>query len=190
MDRLIQDGLNYSRLLRAEVRLVPVDAAALLRGIIETYPALQAPAAHIDLEGTFPLVLANEAGLTQCVSNLLGNAVKFVARGVTPRVCIRAELRGDRVRLLFQDNGIGIPEDAHEKIFQIFQRLENTYEGNGIGLAIVKKAAERLGGAVGLESEPGQGSTFWLELARGDLAKQNASWGERPRKSNLYDTIS
>ena len=188
MDRLIQDGLNYSRLLRSEVRLVPVDTAALLRGIIETYPALQAPAAQIVLEGTFPLVQANEAGLTQCVSNLLGNAVKFVARGVTPRVCVRAELRGDRVVLLFQDNGIGIPGDAHEKIFQIFQRLENSYEGTGIGLAIVKKAAERLGGAVGLESAPGQGSTFWLELARADLAEQNATRGNHPREKILYDS--
>ncbi|HKX60544.1 MAG TPA: ATP-binding protein, partial [Verrucomicrobiae bacterium] len=59
---------------------------------------------------------------------------------------------------------IGIEKSAHEKIFQIFYRLQNKYEGTGIGLAIVRKASERMGGTVGLESEPGQGSTFWLEL--------------------------
>jgi PAS domain S-box-containing protein len=171
MDRLIQDGLNYSRLMRAELPLVPVDAAALVRGILETYPMLQPPNATIELSGTFPLVKANEATLTQCVSNLLGNAVKFVAPGVSPHVRVWAEARGERVRLFFTDNGIGIPASAHERIFQIFQRIDNTYEGTGIGLAIVKKAAERMGGTVGLESEPGKGSTFWIELARAESAE-------------------
>jgi len=172
MDRLIQDGLNYSRLMRAELPLVPMDVAVLLRGMIETYPAFQPPQAQIELEGNFPLVRANEAGLTQCVSNLLGNAVKFVAPGVTPQVRIWAESRQDKVRLYFRDNGIGIEKSAQEKIFQIFYRLQNKYEGTGIGLAIVRKAAERMGGTVGLESEPGQGSTFWLELQAAQPGKK------------------
>lgn len=164
MDRLIQDGLNYSRLMRAELPLVPVDVVNLIRGIVDTYPTLQPPHVEIELIGAIPPVKANEAILTQCISNLLGNAVKFVAPGVVPRVRVRAETHGTRVRLFFQDNGIGIPVDAHERIFQIFQRLDNRYEGTGIGLAIVKKAAERMGGSVGLESEPGKGSAFWIEL--------------------------
>ncbi|HZV36051.1 MAG TPA: ATP-binding protein, partial [Verrucomicrobiae bacterium] len=171
MDRLIQDGLNYSRLMRAELPLVPVDVSVLVRGILETYPTLQPPNATIELSGAFPLVKANEATLTQCVSNLLGNAVKFVAPGVQPKIRVWAEERGDRVRVFFQDNGIGIPQGAHERIFQIFQRLDNHYEGTGIGLAIVKKAAERMGGSVAVESEPGKGSTFWLELARAETAE-------------------
>ena len=68
------------------------------------------------------------------------------------------------VRLLVQDNGIGIPAEAHSKIFEIFQRLSTKYEGTGIGLAIVKKAVERMGGKLGLQSTPGGGSTFWLDL--------------------------
>jgi PAS domain S-box-containing protein len=164
MDRLIQDGLNYSRLMRADLPLVTTDAVALLRGMIETYPAFQPPNAEIELVGNFPLIWANEAGLTQCVSNLLNNAVKFVAPGTTPRIRIWTETRHGRVRVLFKDNGIGIERSAHEKIFQIFYRLDTKYEGTGIGLAIVKKAVERMGGTVGLESERGQGSTFWLEL--------------------------
>jgi PAS domain S-box-containing protein len=164
MDRLIQDGLNYSRVMRSELPLGPVDPGELLQGIVESYPALQAPHSNIELAERFPLVRANEAGLTQCLSNLLDNAVKFVPKGVIPRVRVWAEKRGDRIRLLVKDNGIGISESAHQKIFQIFQRLDNAYEGTGIGLAIVKKAAERMDGKVGVESKPGQGSTFWLEL--------------------------
>ena len=67
-------------------------------------------------------------------------------------------------RFWFEDNGVGIPKKAHEKIFGVFERLNQNYEGTGIGLAIVRKAAERMGGKVGVESEPGQGSRFWLEL--------------------------
>jgi signal transduction histidine kinase len=164
LDRLIQDGLKFSRLMRAELPLIPIDPAVLLRGMIDTYPGFQPPHARIEIEGELPLVNANESALLQCVSNFLGNAVKFVPPGATPRVRVRAEERNGRIRLLFQDNGIGIEKDAHEKIFQIFQRLNHQYDGTGIGLAIAKKAAERMGGSVGVESAPGQGSTFWVEL--------------------------
>jgi signal transduction histidine kinase len=113
-------------------------------------------------------VLANEAALTQCFSNLIGNAIKFVRPGEIPRVQIWAETRGDRVRVFVRDNGIGIEKEAHEKIFHIFYQLNRSFDGTGIGLSIVRKAAERMGGSVGLESEPGRGSTFHLEL---NLAK-------------------
>jgi len=91
--------------------------------------------------------------------------VKFVARGVIPEVRVWAEWNDGRVRLLFQDNGIGMSKDAHRTLFRIFERLGTDYEGTGVGLAIVKKAAERMGGRVGFESELGHGSTFWVELA-------------------------
>jgi PAS domain S-box-containing protein len=165
MDQLIQDGLNYSRMMRTELPLTPINLADLVRGIIETYPSFQTPHAIIELEGPDLTVNGNEAALTQCVSNLLGNAVKFVAKGVTPLVRVRAEKRNGRVRVFVQDNGIGIAPEAHEKIFEIFHRLDPAFEGTGIGLAIVKKAAQRMGGAVGVESAPGHGSTFWFELA-------------------------
>ena len=186
MDKLIQDVLQYSRLARSELRLAPVDVQALLRGIIETYPAFGPPEVEIQIQGPLPPVQGNEAALTQCFSNLLGNAIKFVAPGTRPRVRIWAE-RGSnpksesrnpkegrspkpersplpRVRLWFADNGVGIPEEARDRIFKMFQRLDKSYDGTGVGLTVVRKAVEKMGGKVGLESVPGQGSRFWLEL--------------------------
>ena len=192
MDKLIQDVLQYSRLARSDLRLAPVDSQVLLDGIVDTYPAFKPPRVEIETRGRLPRVLGNEAALTQCFSNLLGNAVKFVAAGVQPRVRIWAEpidaakakvratsrKRGARaaaaapvrlaaapfVRLWFEDNGIGIPEDARDRIFGMFQRLDKSYEGTGVGLTVVRKAVEKMGGRVGVESTPGAGSRFWLEL--------------------------
>ena len=166
MDRLIQDVLTFSRVARADFALEHVDIGTLVSGIIDSYPNLQPPRAAIVVDGSLPVVLGNTAGLTQCLSNLLGNAVKFVAPGVAPRVRIWCEplAGGSFVRLHMQDNGIGIPPESHDRIFEIFQRLSKKYDGTGIGLAIVKKAAERMAGRVGLKSKPGAGSTFWLEL--------------------------
>ncbi|MFN7144294.1 MAG: sensor histidine kinase, partial [Myxococcota bacterium] len=167
LDGLIQDVLTYSRVARTDLPLEPLDLGALLRDIIETYPSFQPPNARVELLGSFPAVEAIPAVLTQCISNLLGNAVKFVEAGVTPRVRVWAEDRPDGgLRLHFKDNGLGIEAESHEAIFGIFQRVSKNYEGTGIGLAIVKKGAERLGGNVGLVSVPGQGSTFWLDLRK------------------------
>jgi signal transduction histidine kinase len=98
--------------------------------------------------------------------NLISNAVKFVS-AETPRVRLSAEEKpGGMVRIWVEDNGIGIPAEFQERIFQVFQRLHTTaYAGTGIGLAIVQKGMERMGGRAGLESAPAVGSRFWIELA-------------------------
>jgi signal transduction histidine kinase len=81
------------------------------------------------------------------------------------------------VRLWVEDNGIGIPEYAQERIFQMFQRMhpEREYPGTGIGLTIVRKAVERMKGRVGLKSEPGRGSKFWIELPTASRAQPTES---------------
>ena len=86
-----------------------------------------------------------------------------------PRVQIRAEDTGDSVRLWVEDNGIGIAPEHRERIFRIFERLHGveTYPGTGIGLALVQKGVDRLGGRVGVESVEGAGSRFWIELKKG-----------------------
>lgn len=172
MDRLIRDVLTFSRVGRADLILEPVDVEELLRGILQAYPQFQPPSAEIRVEGRLPQVMGNEASLTQCLTNLLCNAVKFVNPGVIPKVKIWAECKEGRARLWFEDNGIGIAPEYRDKVFGIFQRLSNNYEGTGMGLAIVHKAAERMSGQVGFESEVGKGSNFWLEVALAEPAPE------------------
>lgn len=168
LDQLITDVLAYSRVGRSELKISAVDVDRLLRDILASYAAFQAPDAHISIAEKLPPVLGNEAALTQCISNLLSNAVKFVRPGVQPQVRIFHSQDDSHVSIYFQDNGIGIDPDSHQRIFAIFQRESAKYDGTGIGLAIVKKAAERMGGAVSLISELGKGSTFCLHLQRAD----------------------
>jgi signal transduction histidine kinase len=172
MDQLIADSLSYSKAARQELTLEPVGLLQLLSSLIETYPNLQPDKADIELDANLPAVMGNEAALTQCFSNLLGNAVKFAKAGVRPKIRVWAEMAQSTphsgvplVRIWVQDDGIGIPEACLPRIFEIFQRASRDYEGTGIGLAIVRKVAQRMGGAVGVESEEGKGSRFWVELA-------------------------
>ena len=164
MDTLITDALDYSRAVRQELPLVAVDPVAVIQSTIATYPHLQNHRASIRVEGSFPPVLANQTGLVQCFANLLGNAVKFVRPGVFPQIRIWAEQIQDRVRIWVEDNGIGIPASFQPKLFTIFQRGSQEFEGTGIGLALVKKVLDRMGGKTGVESEVGHGSRFWIEL--------------------------
>ena len=171
LDELVRDSLSYAKIMGEELPLHPVDVCRLLRGMLQTYPNLQSSEAEIRIDCNQVVVCGNEAGLTQCFSNLLGNAVKFIPPGSKPWAHIWAEDKGARVRLWVEDRGIGIPQDSHEKIFSMFQRLHRSeeYPGTGIGLALVRKVVQRMGGAVGVESTPGQGSKFWVELPKARL---------------------
>jgi len=164
MDRLIIDALSYSKAVQQELELVEVDPLPLLQGMLDSYPEFQSARARIEIAQPLPRVKANQAGLTQCFSNLLTNAVKFVGEGRKPQVRVWGERREGRARLWIEDNGIGIAPEIMPKIFGMFQRATHDYEGTGIGLALVRKVAERMGGRVGVESEPGKGSRFWLEF--------------------------
>jgi len=164
MDLLIRDALNYNRAVRQELPLTPVDAAALLRGMLETYPEYQSARTQIEIVAPIPLVQANEAGLTQCFSNLLNNALKFVKPGQLPQIRLWAEIRDGWVRICVEDQGIGIPKMMKPKVFNMFSRGHPDYPGTGIGLALVRKVMDRMSGTVTVESEEGEGSRFWLHL--------------------------
>lgn len=177
MDTLITDALNYSQAVRQELPLEPTDLSALLHGMLESYPGFQSPNASIQIQGEIPAVLGNRAGLTQCFSNLIGNAVKFVSPGKSPEIRIwwesrpAAELRDSLhpgqqcwLRVWVEDNGIGIPPSMLPRVFNMFSRGSHDYEGTGIGLALVRKVVDRMGGRVGVESQLGKGSRFWVEL--------------------------
>jgi signal transduction histidine kinase len=167
MDHLIQDLLLYSRISHGKLDLHPLDVGGV---VYEALAQLEAPLrdSHAAVSTAEPLlgVVAHHCTLVQVISNLLSNACKFVAPGVQPCIRIWMEQRANWARLWIQDNGIGIGPEFHTRIFRVFERLHGVeaYPGTGVGLAIVRKGIERMGGRVGVESKPGEGSCFWLEL--------------------------
>jgi signal transduction histidine kinase len=182
MDQLIQDLLAYSRVSREDLRLGYVDLARVTRqAAVQLQDEIAARGARLLVDEPLPAVVGHEGTLAQVVANLLGNAVKFVPPGTAPELRVRAERRDGRVRLWFEDNGIGIAPEHHERIFRVFERLHGVeqYPGTGIGLAIVRKGMERMGGRAGVESKPGAGSRFWIELP----AVENADAGGRRHDS-------
>lgn len=166
MDALITDVLTYSRVTSTEAELTEVNLDRLVHEIVEQYPQFQECTSCVEIRSPLPVVRGNRALLTQCISNLLGNALKFVAPNTKPQVVVSAESKDKLVRLNFQDNGIGIAPQFHHRIFGLFQRLHRAdqFPGTGVGLAIVQKAVERMRGSVGFESQLGQGSRFWIEV--------------------------
>ncbi|MEX0834028.1 MAG: PAS domain S-box protein [Actinomycetota bacterium] len=167
MDDMIRDLLSYSRLTRADIELSSVDLADVLNDVREQFSGeLQDRGGAVHVEEPLPLVRAHRPTLTHVLLNLLTNAVKFVEEGTAPMIEITAERSGPSVTLRVKDNGIGIAPEHQERIFGMLERLHgvDTYEGTGIGLAIVRRGAERMGGRVGVESRAGKGSTFWVEL--------------------------
>jgi PAS domain S-box-containing protein len=177
MDKLLLDLLAFGRTSRVEMELGPVAVQkAWDAALFQCATQVEQARAQVEAVSPLPAVRAHEATLAQCLANLLSNALKFVAPGVQPSIRFRAEDYGSWVRLWLEDNGIGIPVAQHERVFRVFERLHGSrYPGTGIGLSIVRKGAERMGGKVGLESEPGKGSRFWIELAKVD-----GGWTPRP----------
>jgi PAS domain S-box-containing protein len=164
MDQLIVDILSYSQLSRAHPELHAVNLDDAMRDILRSHSEFQADKADIEIESPLPTVRGNDALLTQCFSNLLHNATKFVAPGVRPKIRIASKITGDVARIEVVDNGIGIAPDATARIFEPFRREHAHYDGTGIGLAIVQKVVEQLEGRVGVISHVGEGSRFWVEL--------------------------
>lgn len=171
MDALIQDLLAYAQLGRADIRPGPVSLAQMItRAREQLAEVIARTGAKITVEEPLPDVWANSVMLQQALLNLLSNALLYVAPDATPEVHISAARREGAgrpwVRLTVSDRGIGIAPEHVERIFQPFERLHGAeaYPGTGIGLATVRRGIERMGGHVGVESEPGLGSRFWIEL--------------------------
>jgi signal transduction histidine kinase len=166
MDALLNDLLAFSRISQLHVELTAVNMETIVESVISRLQSdIQGKAARVERLGPWPFVKAHESTLLQVLFNLVSNALKFVAPGVPPALRLRTEERQDFVRVWVEDNGVGIAPDHQNQIFGLFTRLHGEkYQGTGIGLAIVQKGVERMGGNVGVESDAGQGSHFWFEL--------------------------
>jgi PAS domain S-box-containing protein len=168
MNSLVQDLIEYGRVGRISAPLASVN---LLNAINEARRQLgDVPAGSLEVDVRADLfVCAHPQMLIQVIYNLLSNALKFHKKESVPQVCANAEDHGRVVRLNIRDNGIGIAPEHQERIWNVFERLHDreTYAGTGIGLAIVKRAIDRMEGSSGVISHPGDGSTFWIELPRG-----------------------
>lgn len=167
MDTLISGLLEYSRLTQAEYHPQVVRPAEVVAEVLRTLlEASSSRNPEIDFDENLPEVIGDRMLLHQIFQNLVSNALKFVERNVRPRVRISGERVGDAVVLSVTDNGLGIPPESQKRLFRVFERLENArdYPGTGIGLAIVRRSVEWMGGECGVVSEPGKGSRFWVRL--------------------------
>jgi PAS domain S-box-containing protein len=167
MDSLIQDLLSYGRLSQVELSFTWVSVRDQIGLILQNYSEeIASWNASVQVKEGLPQLWANPTVFEQVLTNLFSNALKFRPQGRTPEIRIWGEERDGKGRVYIKDNGIGIEPAHQERIFQVFERLHGaeTYPGTGIGLAIVRKGIERMGGKVGLESHPGKGSCFWIEL--------------------------
>jgi hypothetical protein len=167
MDKLLHDLLEYSRLTQSDLELCTLNPeTALDRVMVSVGQEIQEKDAKIQIQKPLASVMAHPPTLLQILTNLIDNAMKFVKPGLTPQIRVWTEERNGMVRMYVEDNGIGIAAAHQQQIFGLFQRLHTRekYGGTGVGLAIVRKGAERMGGRVGVESQTGEGSRFWLEL--------------------------
>jgi|GEM_PF-3049096 len=167
MQELMQDLLNYSRLKEEDITLAPVDLEEAVKIAVErNQNEIASRRAQIDILPPFPRVFAFEPVLIQALTNLINNGIKFVAEGIQPQLKIAAKQSEELARVTISDNGIGIPEEKRGLIFKIFERLHDprSYPGTGVGLAMVHRSVQKMGGKVGFTSQLGVGSVFWIEL--------------------------
>ena len=168
MDALLSDLLAFSQISQEPMPLTAVNLETVVGSVLSRLQKeIQDMNACVECSGPWPVVLAHESTLSKVLFNLTSNALKFLRPGVSPLLRLGAEEKTGFIRVWVEDNGVGIEPDYHEQIFRLFIRLQRgKYPGTGAGLAMVQKGVERMGGRVGVESTPGQGSRFWIELAK------------------------
>jgi signal transduction histidine kinase len=167
MRELIDSLLNFSRLGRGEIRYEPIDLRRYIEICLNNLQGeIRNREAHVQVKGKPPTVQTDPTLLKIALTNLLSNAIKFVPEGKRPQIVVSASVKQDLCRIQIDDNGIGIAKENQQRIFMPFVRLysDDQFQGIGLGLPAVRKALELMGGRVGVESELGAGSTFWIEF--------------------------
>jgi len=166
MEILITDLLELSRIETSSQAFVRTETKDAVRRAMENLADLIAVEQADVVVGELPDVVGDPSQLVRLFQNLLSNAIKFRRSGVRPEIEINALREGDFWSFCVRDNGIGVAEEDHERIFQMFQRLHSRaeYPGSGIGLAICRKIVERHGGRIRVESSKGEGASFIFTL--------------------------
>lgn len=167
MGRLIDGLLAYARLERRNLQHTDIRLQDMVHGILaERGSEVERGNTRVELAVPEITVRADADGLAQVLRNLIDNAFKYSREAAAPLIRIGAANEGNRCHIWVQDNGIGFDMKFHDRIFEIFQRLQRAedYGGTGVGLAMVRRAVTRMGGRVWAESAPGEGATFHVEL--------------------------
>jgi light-regulated signal transduction histidine kinase (bacteriophytochrome) len=166
MSKMISGLAAYSKIETHPGEFTPVDLEKILKqvkaGLNKSIEESNAEITHDPL----PQIYGDETRLAQLFQNLIGNAIKFREKDVPPRIHISSERKEKECLFGVHDNGFGISPEFHDHIFVIFQRLHTREEfaGTGLGLSVCKKIVERHGGRIWVESQTGQGSTFYFTL--------------------------
>ncbi len=167
LDQLTLDLLEYTRFSREEITLTPTSLQKVVEEVLTSLSAtISKCGAIITVRDPLQSAVGQHTYVAQIMGNFISNALKFMKSDQQPVIEIWSETKDKRVRLYVKDNGIGISPEYQDKIFGLFERLhsQGQYEGTGAGLTIARKAAHRMNGEIGITSQVGQGSTFWLEL--------------------------
>ncbi len=168
MRRIILDLLNYSRMNQQEIEREEVELDTLLEDIVKlNQPAVNESGASINWHD-LPTIKAAQTPIQQVFKNLINNAIKYRKPDIEPEINIEAEDSGDYWKIAVSDNGIGIKKEFQDNIFTIFKRLhtQDEYSGTGIGLSVSQKIVEKHGGEIWVESEEGEGSTFYFTIPK------------------------
>lgn len=163
MDNLIQGILEYSSIDQVKKVKTNISIQQIVEEVLEQ---IHVPDhIQIKIDGKLPIVYGNKLRLVQLFQNLINNAIKYNDKN-KGLITISHTEKGSRWQFSVKDNGSGIPEKYHEKIFQIFQTLDTTNQSTGIGLSIVKKIIDNHNGVIWLESQEGIGTTFYFTLKK------------------------
>ncbi len=168
MRQIILDLLEFSRVGRFDRQLEQVHVNEVVEEVVSLYQKQIEETSAVIRFANLPVVKSFRSPLRQVIQNLIGNALKYQESNVKPVIHVEAEEMKDHWKFLIKDNGIGIEPDYYDRIFNIFQRLHNKeeYSGTGIGLAIVKKIVEAMGGKIWIEANEQKGSTFIFTIPK------------------------
>ncbi len=174
MQTLIDDLLGLSRTGRIMGKQEPVDLQALLRQVIKLLnKKISSTRANVQLAPDLPWINVDRKRFSQVFENLIDNAVKYRRPRVKPEIEIGCQYHDRKLLIYVRDNGKGINSAYLERIFELFERVDTSIEGTGVGLAIVKRIVEVHNGKLWAESVLGEGSTFWIALPRSIIVEIN-----------------